>query len=513
MNISLIKINLMKDERKMDRRKFVSTSAAAAAFTVVPRHVLGGLNHIAPSDKLNVAYIGCGTQGLREMASLITKPELQITSVCDPNKFTTDYVDWSPHGIRNQIREVLEDPGWGEGIKGIAGGRDVGKDLVEKYYAKQSSSGKYKGCASYSDFREQLEKEKDIDAVKVMTPDHLHAAVSIAAMKKGKHVVIHKPIANRMHEAILTIETARETGVSTHLLAWSQRNGYGIVLDWIKQGAIGKLQEIHNWSNRPVWQQWTANPTETPKIPDGFEWDLWLGPVPDRPYHPNYTHAVFRGWYDFGGGSIADMGHYSLWPLFVEFGINTAPLSAQAYGTTTSITDINVSRRETNNVAFPYSCIVKFDFPQQEQLPPFKLFWYDGGMRPQIPDELDAEDEELSPEGMMFVGDKGKILAKFHCGNPRILDKQKMMEINGSLEPPEEIRERDEITWVNAFRNNEESPGSFLKAGPVSETILLGAVALRAGKKLKYDSENMKITNEPDANQYLYREYRKGWEL
>ena len=146
-------------------------------------------------------------------------------------------------------------------------------------------------------------------------------------------------------------------------------------------------------------------------------------------------------------------------------------------------------------------------------VPPFKLFWWDGGIRPEIPDELDAKDEELPREGMMFVGDKGKILAKFHGGNPRILDEKKMMKFNGSLEPPEEIRSRDEITWVNAFRNNEESPGSFLKAGPVSETILLGAVALRAGKKLKYDSANMKITNVPEANQYLYREYRKGWEM
>ena len=134
-------------------------------------------------------------------------------------------------------------------------------------------------------------------------------------------------------------------------------------------------------------------------------------------------------------------------------------------------------------------------------------------MRPEIPDELDAENEELTPEGMMFVGDKGKILAKFHGGNPRILDKKKMIEINGSLEPPEEVSDRNEITWVNAFRKGEESPGSFLKAGPVSETILLGAVALRARKKVKYDSENKKITNVPDANQYLYREYREGWEL
>ncbi len=505
----------MKHEKKMNRRKFVgtSTAAVAAAFTIVPRHVMGGLDHIAPSDKLNLAYIGCGTQGIREMSHLITNPELQITSVCDPNKFSTDYVDWSLHNIRDNMRRVLEDPDWGESLEGIPGGRDIGKELVDNYYAKKSSSGKYKGCASYSDFRELLEKEKDIDAVKVMTPDHLHAAVSIASMKKGKHVVIHKPIANRMHEARLTIETARETGVSTHLLAWSQRSGYGVALDWIKRGAIGKLQEIHNWSNRPVWPQWTANPSETPKLPDGFDWDLWLGPVPDRPYHPNYTHAVFRGWYDFGGGSIADMGHYSLWPLFFEFGINTAPTSAHASGTTTSTINNHVSRGEHNNVAFPYSCIVKFTFPEQEQLPPFKLFWYDGGMKPETPDELDAKDKELPRQGMMFIGDKGKIIADFHCGHPKIIPEQKMIEFTGSATPPEETVKRSENVWVDAFKKGLQSPGSFLKAGPVTETILLGAVALRAGKKVKYDSENMKITNDPEANQYLYREYRKGWEL
>ena len=151
-----------------------------------------------------------------------------------------------------------------------------------------------------------------------MTPDHLHGYISIAAMKKGKHVVIHKPIANRMHEATTTIETAKKTGVSTHLLAWSKRSGNDLAKKWISEGLIGNLREIHNWSNRPVWPQWTSNPKDTPPVPPGFDWDLWLGVVPDRPYHPNYTHNVFRGWYDFGGGSIADMGHYSLWPLFLN---------------------------------------------------------------------------------------------------------------------------------------------------------------------------------------------------
>ncbi|MFM2145643.1 MAG: hypothetical protein RL732_479, partial [Bacteroidota bacterium] len=309
----------MPKKNTMNRRAFLGTTAAASlGFTIVPRHVLGGKGHIAPSDKLRLAYIGCGTQGLREMSELIKNPKLQIVSVCDPNKFSTNYVDWSMNNIRNCMRDCTGEKNWGESLTGIPGGRDVGQELVQKYYGRTQPGGNYKGCASYEDFRELLEKEKDYDAVKVMTPDHLHAYISIAAMKKGKHVVIHKPIANRMHEAMLTISTARQTGMKTHLLAWSDPTGNETIKKMIADGAIGNLKEIHNWTQRPVWQQWTQNPKDTPPIPDGLNWSLWLGPVPDRPYHPNYTNAVFRGWYDFGGGSIADMGHYSLWPLFLK---------------------------------------------------------------------------------------------------------------------------------------------------------------------------------------------------
>ena len=402
---------------------------------------------------------------------------------------------------------------WGAGLNGIPGGRDLGQELVEKYYGKKLEKGTYKGCASYNDFRELLEKETSIDAVKIMTPDHLHAAVSMASMQKGKHVVIHKPIANRMHEALKTIETARVTGVSTHLLAWSERSGLQVALDWIQDGAIGNLQEIHNWSNRPVWPQWTANPTDSPGVPEGMDWSLWLGPVPDRPYHPNYTNAVFRGWYDFGGGSIADMGHYSLWPLFLKFGINTPPLSARAYGTTTCIVEDHVSMGEYNNVAFPLSCMVEFDFPAQETLPAFKLLWYDGGMKPRTPEELDRDNKELPREGMMFVGDKGKILASFHGASPVLLPEKRMIEYTGSAEPPEEKVTRNDRVWIDAFMNRAESPGTFLKAKAVTETILLGGVALRAGMRVDYDPAKIEITNLPEANQYLTREYRKGWEI
>jgi hypothetical protein len=504
----------MSPKKSINRREFLGSAAAASiAFSIVPRHVLGGPGFVAPSDKVTLAYIGCGTQGMREMIELIPNPKLQIVAVCDPNKMSTNYVDWSPFEIRDNIRKALQEPAWGAAYEGIPGGRDIGQEFVEKYYSKSRPSGDFKGCASYADFRELLEMQKDVDAVKIMTPDHQHATISIAAMKKGKQVVIHKPIANRMYEGRLSIETVRKTGVSTHLLAYSKISGNELVKKMIADGAIGTLREIHNWSNRPVWPQWTTNPTDNPPVPPGFDWDLWLGPVPDRPYHPNYTNCVFRGWYDFGAGSIADMGHYSLWPLFLTLGINRAPLSAESCATTTCAITNHVSDEVINNVAFPYSCMIRFKFPKQEQLPPFDLIWYDGGMRPPVPEELQAIGTGLEREGMMFVGDQGKILAGFRCEDPKLLPDSRMQSYLGSQPATKTTVQRGNDIWIDAFRNKIQSPGSFLLAGPITETILLGGVALRAGRKVEYDTEKMKITNFQDANQYLVREYRKGWEL
>jgi hypothetical protein len=498
--------------KKINRREFLGSAAAASmALTVVPRHVLGGPGYVAPSDKITLGYIGCGTQGMREMTSLIANPALQIVAVCDPNKYTTDYVDWSLNSVRNSIRTALGDNSWGEGIKGIPGGRDLGQEFVQKYYGKSKDSGTYKGCSSYEDYRELLEKEKDLNMIKIMTPDHLHATVAIASLKKGKNVITHKPIANRMFEARLAIETAKKTGHGTHLLAWSNRPEYSMVKKWIGEGRIGSLKEIHNWSNRPVWPQWQANPTEKPPIPKDFNWALWLGPVPDRPYHPNYTHAVFRGWYDFGAGSIADMGHYSLFPLFLALGIDKPALSAEAYATTTCTLENNVSVGVKNDVAFPLSCIIRFRFPATTGLKPFELFWYDGGMRPSVPDELSKQNLSFEREGMMFVGDKGKIISGFRGEKP-VLYTENKPAVTEDISSGPSGRDANEV-WINAFKNNTQSPGSFLFAGPVTETILLGAVALRAGKKVEYDSANMKITNLPEANKYLVREYRPGWEL
>jgi len=502
----------MANSKKINRREFLGSAATASlALTVVPRKVLGGPGFVAPSDKITLGYIGCGTQGLREMVSLIANPAIQIVAVCDPNKFTTDYVDWSLNGVRNGIRTALGDKSWGENIKGIPGGRDIGQEFVQKYYGKSKDSGTYKGCASYEDFRELLEKEKDLNTIKIMTPDHLHGTVAIASLKKGKNVVTHKPIANRMYEAKLLIDTAKKTGKGTHLLAWSNRPDYITIKKYIDDGKIGVLKEIHNWSNRPMWPQWQSNPAETVPVPKDFNWDLWLGPVPDRPYHPNYTHAVFRGWYDFGAGSIADMGHYSLFPLFLALGITKPAVSAESYATTTCVIQNNVSVGVKNDVGFPLSCMVRFKFEAQATLPPFELYWYDGGMRPFTTGELDAAGKTFEREGMMFVGDKGRIVAGFRGEKP-------VLYTNGMTlaEEPvaaEKTGQDGNDVWINAFKNNTQSPGSFINSGPVTETILLGGVALRAGKKVEYDSTTMKITNVPDANKYLVREYRKGWEL
>jgi hypothetical protein len=314
-----------------------------------------------------------------------------------------------------------------------------------------------------------------------------------------------------MYEARLAIETAKNTGRSTHLLAWSKRPDYDIIKKWISEGSIGKLKEIHNWSNRPMWPQWQANPTETPPVPKDFNWDLWLGPVPDRPYHPNYTNAVFRGWYDFGAGSIADMGHYSLFPLFLTLGISSPAISAEAYGTTTCGFQGNVAVGIKNDVAFPLSCIIRFKFKAQAELPPFDLFWYDGGMKPSTPDEYATSGKSLAREGMMFVCEKGKIIAGFRGENPELYIENK--DSTPKRSAPEKSSEDANNVWINSFRNNTQSPGSFIYTGPVTETILLGGVALRAGKMVEYDTVKMKVTNLPEANKFLIREYRKGWEL
>lgn len=496
--------------------------AAAAAFSIVPRHVLGGPGFVAPSEKITLAYIGCGTQGLRQMLTLLTIPEIHIVAVCDPVKDSYDYVDWSQDGLRASIASALGKPDWRRGAPGIPGGRDVAKEIVETAYANQRRSERFNGCASYADFRELLEKEKGVDAVKIMTPDHLHAAIAIAAMNKGKHVMMHKPIANRLREARRVIDTARKSKVATHFLPASDGSSIRAIKAWIDAGAIGTLREIHNWSDRPMWPQYTAIPTETPPVPEGFEWALWLGPSLDRPYHPNYTHAVFRGWYEFGGGALADMGHYSLWPVFRLFDLD-APFAVESRPSHVCALNGHAAVKVKNDYSFPAACTIRFRFAAKGQRPLLDLFWYDGSMRPPTPEELEQNGQDLEPEGIMFTGDQGKIIAGFHGEDPQILPEKRMREYGATsmlphnaadeLEPGRALR-RAAALWIAACKGGKSSFGDFLLAGPISDAFNLGAVSLRlGGRRLLFDAASMKVTNLAEANKCLAREYRKGWEM
>ena len=501
----------------MSRRKFLGAAMAPAVFQVVPRHVVGR-GYVAPNDKVTLGYIGLGTQGLRELGSLLASPAVQIVAVCDPNRESNDYVDWSKNALRNAIRHLIGNPNWRAGVDGIPGGREVGREVVETYYANERSQEKFTGVKSYADFREMLEKETGLDAVKIMTPDHLHATIAIAAMKRGKHVLMHKPLANRVSEGRLVIETARETKVATYFLPWESNGSMDQIMSWIKDGAIGTLREVHNWSNRPIWPQYQSLPTDTPPIPEGFDWDLWLGPATYRPYHPHYTHAVFRGWYDFGGGAIADMGHYSLWAVFKALDLGV-PISVEATPSVAAEIKDQVSGAIRNDYSFPIACTIRFKFAATNTTPSVELFWYDGGMRPPTPDELLEDKREMPIEGMMFVGDKGKILSGFLLEDPRIIPEQKMREYG--VQPSSgsrERRRREELPrgvteWIAACKDGHPVTGNFLEAGPISETFNLGAAALRVGRRIEYDAATMRITNIPEANRYLTREYRSGWEL
>jgi predicted dehydrogenase len=502
------------DSAALTRRKFMATSSAAAvAVTLVPRHVLGGPGFVAPSDKIRLAHIGCGTQGFREMPALLANENIEIVAVCDPVKESTSYLDWSKDGLRSEIAAALGKPDWRRG-NGIPGGRDVAREVIQMYYAEKRPSQKFNGCATYADFRELLEKEKDVDAVKIMTPDHLHATIAIAAMKKGKHVMMHKPLANRLLEARMVVQSARKTGVTTHFLPASDGARIRVIKGWIDQGAIGALREIHNWSNRPVWPQYSTIPTDTPPTPAGFDWSLWLGPSLFRPYHPHYTNAVFRGWYEFGGGALADMGHYSLWPVFLQFDLDP-PIAVESRPSHLCALNGNVPARIKNDYSFPAACTVRFQFAAKATRPALDIFWYDGSMKPPTPDELTAVGRELAAEGMMFIGDKGRIVAGFRGEAPQILKGQWPSVSN---RPPEEDRNRERndavAAWVQAVRSGKPTYGDFRLAGPISDAFNLGAVSLRTGgKRLLFDPAAAKITNAPEANEYLTRDYRKGWEL
>jgi hypothetical protein len=501
----------------IDRRQFIKTAATGAlALTIVPRHVLGGPGHVAPSDKLTLAYVGCGTQGMREIQPLLAVPSVQIVAVCDPNQYAVGYRDWSKYGIRDEVRKTLNKPDWNSGGDNmVVGGRDNAKDIVDTYYSTIRGADNFKGCNAYADYRELLEKEKDVDAIKIITPDHLHGLFAIAALKRNKHVLMQKPVSNRLLEGKAVIDLAKEKpNVVTHLIPWDSNGKMDQVMEWINKGKIGKLKEVHNWTNRPVWPQFPTMPTETVPVPDGLNWDLWLGPEADRAYSPEYTNMFFRGWYDFGGGSMADMGHYSLWTVFNALQLTSPEIiepNLSHFVTMNGVTPSGVK----NDFSFPMASTVRFRYPANGDRPQVDLCWYDGGMKPPLPEELRAQNEELPNEGFLFVGEKGKIVAGFYVDNPRLFSKKKK-EVKAPIVGGQAYAHDKMINALTLFADSckagKQYPGSFIEAEALTEAVNLYAAALRAGHSLKYDAAAQQVTNSPDANKYLARDYRNGWD-
>ena len=499
----------MSTKKTINRREFLGTAAAVSTISVLPRHVLGGPGHVAPSDKVNMALIGSGTQALSQLVSdWLPREDLHLACVCDPNKDSDDYRDWGPHFRRDRIRAFIQQPNWGS-EKGIRAGREAGKEVVEAYYANIRGMSDYKGCDTYVDFREMLADSDHIDAVIDMTPEHLHGFVNISAMKAGKHVIAHKTLANVMHEVRETVKVAQDTGVTTHLMAWQNDPEFYRFKEWIQSGIIGKIKEVHNWTNRPIWPQgWMENPKEKMKVPKGLEWDLWLGTVPDRPYHHDYTHALFRGWYDFGSGCLGDMGNYSLWRVYRI--LDPGPVvSVKGHAATGAVIVGNQCQWRRSDVAFPNASTIHFEHKDVD------IYWYDGGMKPNVSTKLLGDGEELPREGILYVGEYGTVLGDYYAQQFKLIPESRMKALEGSipeLKPNEEVVSAvDE--YMTAIKEGKQSRGSFINVQDLAEATCLGAISLRVDQRLQWDAENMKITNVERANQYLRRTYRPGWEV
>jgi hypothetical protein len=497
------------------RRRFLEGLAAASAFTIVPRRVLGGGGYVAPSDMIVLAQVGCGTQAQRQVdCGMAARPDLQFVAVVDPNANSENYVDWGDWGNRSRIRRFLDAPTWGEADKGIRAGRDVAREILETYYRKQDRPGA--GIRCYEDFREMLEKETDIQGIVNITPDHQHAAINIAALRKGKAAIAHKPVATVLYELRRTMQAVRGGSAVSHLLAYSNTPDRHTLAAWIESGVIGQVREVHNWTNRPFWPQgWQDYYMSGPPVPEGFNWQLWQGPEPERPYHPNYTFAVYRGWYAYGAGCLGDMGFYSLWQPYriLELGV---PESVEARPNNDAfLNDKNVSDGgHVSHVGFPKASTIRWRHPATAKRPCVDTFWYDGGMKPQTPEELLEDDEDLASEGMLFVGEKGKILCDFRANRPRLIPRSRQRAFEGQVTAQNVDATTPEDEWVNALKSGAESRGSFEQVEPLAEAVVLGNIALRVPyKRLLWDAAKMEFGNSAAANKLLRREqYRPGWE-
>jgi predicted dehydrogenase len=462
------------------RRHFMTTAASAvAATTILPRHVLGGPRFVAPSDKVNVAVIGVGGQGRSNLRSLFQENDCQVIAIADP----CEEWDLSPF------------------YYGGKAGRGPIRAEIEETYRKKTPNYR---CAVHEDFRVMLEKEKAIDAVLIATPDHLHAYVSIVAMKAGKHVYCEKPLTHDVWEARAVARVARETGVATQMGNQGRSSeGHRQTAEWIWDGAIGAVREVHAWSGAGYFWKGSGRPEGTPAVLPGLNWDLWLGPREPRPYNPAYAPFTWRGWWAFGGGGLADMAVHNLDPAFDALELDCPQtVEATAPGVDGEVCSTGL--------------LVTYRFGPRGKMGPVTVYWYDGGLRPPTPPGIDPDDPKQrlgeGDNGILFIGEKGMITCAGWSGMPRLLP----LELHREYRRPGKTLPRVEghhADWLQACKGGRAACSSFEYGARLTEFILLGNVALRARKLLKWDGPGMKAANAPEADRYLRGACRAGWEL
>lgn len=443
----------MKSIHRISRRDMIKAGAAVAVFNIVPRHILGGAGFTAPSEKLNIAGVGIGGMGSGDIRSVAGE---NIVALCD--------VDQN---------------------------------------ASARNAKSYPKARLYTDFRKMLETQKDIDAVVIATPDHNHAVVSIMAMKLGKHVHCQKPLTHSVYEARMMASVAKESKVATQMGNQGQASeGARLLCETIWSGAIGTVREVHAGSNRypAISPRGIRRPAETPAAPANLDWDLWLGPAPARPYHPSYHPFAWRGWWDFGTGVLGDIGCHQLSSVFKALKLGH-PAWVDASSSNHQMPP------EIANETAPLSSITKWFFPAEGDRAAVTITWWDGGLKPPRPDELEASQRFGEDDWVLIIGDKGKMY-----GN-RIIPNAKANEVG----TPPRILSRSPghyVEWVQACKGGQPAGSNFVDhAAHLAEVVLLGNIAIRAKEKLLWDGPNLRFTNSEAANQLINPPYRHGWSL
>ena len=443
-------------KNNISRRTFIFGSAImAAGCATAGKRPCNAPRKVSANDKLNIAGCGAGGKGASDIEGAAEGNN--IVALCD--------VDWR-----------------------------TGAGSFEKF----------PNATKYKDFRVMLEKEyNNIDAVTVSTPDHMHAPIAMAAMQMGKHVYVQKPLTHDIYEARRLREMAKKYGVATQM-GNQGHSGDGVrrLTEWIRGGAIGAVREAHIWTDRPIWPQAIARPAGKQDCPDTMDWDLWLGTAPKRPYNRCYAPFKWRGWWDFGCGALGDMACHIMDPAYTALKLEY-PVSVEAV------------QEGNNEETFPTWSIITYQFPARGDMPPVKLVWYDGGKQPSRPEGL-APDEKLGDgdNGTLFIGDKGMMACGTYGGGPCLIPSSKMADFQKPEKTiPSSTGHYQE--WIDACKGIKPVEGNwcgnFDYAGPFTEMVLLGNLAVKAGQKIEYDAINMKVTNLPKANDWLQREYHRGY--